>query len=173
MLCLRFPFSLDWSTDRRSARFKHVARDDDAHDFIGAFEYLMNAQIAYDFLDAIVGEITVPAEELKGLVGNVESGIGDIAFCHSAEYGRIGFFGIERGSGAPKKGLRDFKLSEHIRDTELQRLKVCQRMAERLAFLDVRCSLVQSRARATERTSGDVQAAAIECGHCNLETVAL
>jgi hypothetical protein len=35
-------------------RSQYVPRDDDAHDFIGAFENLMHPQIADDFLDPIV-----------------------------------------------------------------------------------------------------------------------
>ena len=34
--------------------FKHVPADDDAHDFIGAFEDLMHAQVPHDLFDAIL-----------------------------------------------------------------------------------------------------------------------
>ena len=55
------------------------AGDDQPHDFVGALEDLVHAQVAHDTLDFIVCKIAVAAVDLQRLVGDVEAGVGDEA----------------------------------------------------------------------------------------------
>ena len=103
-----------------SARFKQGAGDDDAHDFVGAFEYLVHAEIAHDLFDAVVGEIAVASEELERLIGYVESGIGYEALGHGAEDGGVRVIIVECRGGAPEEGLRYFELGGMSTGSELE-----------------------------------------------------
>src|SRR6185437_2702714 len=50
---------------------QQLARDDDAHDLVGAFQDLVHAQIAHQLLDAEVLEVAVAAVDLQRLVAHL------------------------------------------------------------------------------------------------------
>src|SRR3546814_7481231 len=53
--------------------FEHLARNDDAHDFIGAFKNLVDAGVAYQALKGIVFKITVTAMDLLCVQANLKA----------------------------------------------------------------------------------------------------
>src|SRR5687767_12312507 len=59
-----------------TSALEHFARDDDAHDLVGAFENAMHPKIAHDAFDLIVGEIAVAAVQLQRLISDFEGGVG-------------------------------------------------------------------------------------------------
>ena len=76
---------------------------------------------------------------------------------------------VERGRGAPEQRARGFELGRHVGEAELQRLELVEAFAERLALLHVGERLFERRLRAAERTGADVEPAAVEAGHRDLE----
>ena len=75
--------------------------DDDAHDLVGAFEDLVDAQIAQMALDREVPEVAVAAMQLQRLVDDVEPGVGGDALGHRTVQRRLGVALVEAGRGAP------------------------------------------------------------------------
>src|SRR3569833_2513096 len=55
---------------------QHRARDDDAHDLVGAFEDLVHAHVAQHALDGMVAQIAVAAVHLQAAIDDVEAGVG-------------------------------------------------------------------------------------------------
>src|SRR5699024_12232119 len=66
------------------------APHDEAHNFIGPFEDLMNPKITNDLLDPVLVEVTVPTVELQRFICHLKTGIGGYAFCHGTEFDSIG-----------------------------------------------------------------------------------
>ena len=84
----------------------------------------------------------------------------------------FGVLAVERGRGAPQQRARGFELGRHVGEAELQRLEFVEPFAEGLALFHVSERLFQRRLRAAERAGGDVEPAAVEPGHRDLETFA-
>src|SRR5882762_8274439 len=76
------------------------AGDDDAHDLVGAFEDLVDADVAQVALDGEILEVAVAAVELQRLVADLETGIGGKALGHRAMEGRVGVAVVEARGGA-------------------------------------------------------------------------
>src|SRR5690348_7830225 len=55
---------------------QHVARDDDAHDLIGAFENLMHPEIAHCLFDPEILEIAIAAMDLQRFIGDAKARVG-------------------------------------------------------------------------------------------------
>src|SRR3954452_21799913 len=73
------------------------ARDDEAHDFVGAFEDLVHPEIAHQLLDAVIMQIAVAAEQLQSIVGDVEAGVGDEALGHCRPFAGVRRLAVELG----------------------------------------------------------------------------
>ena len=71
------------------------AGDDDPHDLVGAFENLVDAQIAHQFLDAVVMQIAVAAKQLQRIVGDLETAVGDEALGHGRPFRGVGRLAVE------------------------------------------------------------------------------
>src|SRR5580704_5522017 len=90
------------STPTRSGLLtQQVAGDDDAHDLVGAFEDLVDAQVAQIALDREILEVAVAAMQLQRLVGDMETGIGREALGHRAVQGRLGVAAVQARRRAP------------------------------------------------------------------------
>ena len=111
--------------------------------------------------------------QLQRLIGDVEAGVGDEALGHGAKLRGVGILGVERRGGVPQKCARGFERGRHVGEAELQRLEFVEPFAERLALFHVGERLLQRRLCAAERTGGDIEPAAVEPGHRDLEAVAL
>src|SRR6185312_8562319 len=152
---------------------EQAARDDEAHDLVGAFEDPVDAQIAEVALDRIVLDVAVAAMELQRLVADPEAGIGREALGHRAAHRRVRLPGIERRSRAPHHEARRLELRRHIGELELQRLELGELAAELPALADMAERRLEAGAGAAERAGGDVEPAAIESHHRDLEPVPL
>ncbi len=133
----------------------------------------MHAQIAHDLLDAEFGQIAVAAVQLQRLVSDVETAVGDEALGHGDQRGGVGVVAVERGGGLPQQRAGGFERGRHVGEAELQRLEFVEAFAERLALLHVSERHFKSLLRAAERAGGDVEPAAVEPGHGDLEACAL
>ena len=80
---------------------------------------------------------------------------------------------VERRGGAPQERARRFELRRHVGELELQRLEIRDALAEGLALARVGERLVERRLRAAERAGADIEPAAVEPGHGDLEADAL
>src|SRR5271166_1108959 len=76
--------TLDISAPWRSI-LDQAARHDHPHDLVRSFEDLMNAQVAHQFFDSVVGEIAIAAEQLQRVVGGVEAGVARDLLGHRAQ----------------------------------------------------------------------------------------
>jgi hypothetical protein len=45
-----------------------LSRDDHSHDLIGAFQDLVNPQVAHQFFDAVICQIAIAAVQLQAVV---------------------------------------------------------------------------------------------------------
>jgi len=52
----------------QSGFLEHAAGDDDAHDFVGAFQNLVHACVAQQALQRVFADVAVAAVQLQGLV---------------------------------------------------------------------------------------------------------
>src|SRR5690606_31233619 len=115
----------------------HRARHDDVHDLVGAFEDLVNPEIANDLFDAEIGEIAVAAMQLQRIVGDLEAAVRHHTYRHGAERGRVIRLLLQRRRGPPQEGPAYFQVRGHIRKRELQRLEARERLAKGLSLLHV------------------------------------
>src|SRR5690606_9184009 len=67
-----------------------VAADDQFHDLVRSLQYLVHAQIAHDFLDAVLRQVPVAAVQLQGGVCGVERNIRRESFRHRAPRRNVG-----------------------------------------------------------------------------------
>src|SRR5665213_645737 len=143
--------------------------DDDAHDLVGAFEYLVHAQIAQIALDRIFLDVAVAAVQLQRLVDDLETGVGGEALGHGALGSGFGIVALKRTGGAMHHEPRRVELGRHVGEAELERLELGERLAELLALDEMALRRFEAGARAAERAGADVDAAAIEPHHRDLE----
>src|SRR5580704_9046525 len=149
------------------------ARNDHPHDLVGAFEDLVNAQVAQIALDGKVLQVAVAAMQLQRLVDDLEPDVGRKALAHRRGLGRLGRLGVEQEGRAPDQEPRGVELGRHVGQLELRRLEVGDRLAELLALDDVARRGFEAGTGAAQRTGADIDAPAIETGHGDLEAVAL
>src|SRR5690625_4795111 len=90
------------------------APHDEAHNFIGPLEDLMNAKITNDLLYPVLVEVTVPTVELQRFICHLKTGIGRHAFCHGTEFDSIGGILIQGAGGTEQKCSSGFELGVHI-----------------------------------------------------------
>ena len=69
----------------------------------------------------------------------------------------------------PQESARRFKLGRHVGEAKLQGLEFVEPFAEGLALFHVSKRLFQRALRAAERAGGDIEPAAVEPGHRDLE----
>ena len=81
----------------------------------------------------------------------------------------FGVVAVERGGGLPQQRARGFERGRHVGEAELQRLEFVEPFAEGLALLHVGERHFKSLLRAAERAGGDIEPAAVEPGHGDLE----
>ena len=160
-------------TCRHRAPSISLARHDQPHDFVGPFQDLVHAQIAHDLLDAVFAEVAVAAMQLQRLVGDLEADVGAKTLGHRAQHGGVRILAVERCGGTPDKSPRRLQFGRHVGEAELQRLEFVEALAEGFSLLHVGQRLFQRALRAAERTGRDIDAAAVEPGHRDLEADAL
>ena len=133
-----------------------MARNNDPHDFIGAFKNLMHPQIPHHALNLIVLQIPVAAVNLQRFIGDIKSGIGNKALCHGRAFGAFGVIVIERAGGVIEHKAGGLQLGRHIRQLELYRLKIADAIAELFALARIGQRLVEGALGGAERTGRDI-----------------
>src|SRR5713101_1651071 len=157
----------------RGSSHQKPARNDHAHDLVGAFEDLMHPEVAQITLDGKVLQVAVAAMQLQRIVDDPEADVGGEALAHGGGLRRLGRLDVEQRGGAPDQQPRGVEVGRHVGQLELRRLEVGQRLAELLALDHVARRRLQAGARAAQRAGADIDASAVEPGHGDLEAVAL
>ena len=103
----------------------------------------------------------------------VEAEIGGVALAHGGVHRGLRIGAVERVGGAIDHHACGFEVGRHVGDLELQDLEVGEILAERLALEHVVARLVDGEGGGAERAGADVDAAAVEAGHGELEALAL
>ncbi len=85
---------------------------------------------------------------------------------------RIGRTAVKLPSSLPQKHPRGLQLDLHIRQPELQRLKIRNRLPERLALFHIGNRLIEPGLRRAQRTGRDIEAPAIQTRHSVREPAA-
>ncbi len=147
-----------------------TARDDHPHDLVGALQDLVDAQIADDLLDAVIGEIAVAAMDLQRLRWRPRSRyrsrpawpwrracVASGVLASSAEAARQSRLRAASSSVAMSASLN------------CSAWKSAMRAAEGLALLRIGQRLVERGLRAAQRAGADIEPPAIQPGHGDLE----
>src|SRR5690606_14869134 len=133
-----------------------LAGNDDPHDFVGAFEDLVHAQIAQDAFDRIVPDIAVAAMYLQRFVAGGEAGIGSEALGHRRVQRGVGGVAVQRKSRAMHHQARGVQFRRHVSQLELQCLKLAQLAAELGAHLHVVARRQHRRPGTAQRAGSDI-----------------
>ena len=124
-------------------------------------------------LDRMIAQIAVAAMQLQAAIDHLEAGIGGKALGLRGERASRRLALADRDRGAMQQQPRGLDLGRIVGDAELQRLEIGQPRAELLALFHVVDGAVEAELRAADRAGADVQAAAVEPGHGDLEALAL
>ena len=89
----------------------------------------MDAQVAHDALDLVVGEITVAAVQLQRLVGHLERRVGDETLGHGAILGRVRRLGVELARGLVQQRARGGEFGLPVGQRELGVLEIGDALA--------------------------------------------
>src|SRR5690242_9102888 len=131
----------------------------------------MHAQIAQHALNREVAQETVAAVDLQASVDDLETDIGRTALRHRSIAAGVRRFLLHFHRSLPKEKTRRFQLRRIVCNLKPQRLKIRKPLPELLALAHVLDRAVETELRAADRASADVQAAAVETGHGDLEAL--
>src|ERR1700730_14195437 len=146
-----------------------IAAHDQPHDLVAAFENLVDPHVAQHALDRVIAQIAVAAMELQAAIDGLEARIGREPLRHGGEPGRPGQAAVERARGAAHHQARRLELGRVIGDAKAQRLEIGEPRSELLALAHIVDRALEAELRAADRAGRDVEPAAIEPGHGDLE----
>ncbi len=141
---------------------QHSAADDEPHDFVGAFQYLMDAHIAQDALNGMIAQIAITAMQLQAAIHHLEARIGSKALRLRGKPRRRRLALADRHRCAVQQQARGLKFRRIIGNPELQSLKIGKTRAELLALLHILDGAVEAELRAADGAGADIQPASIE-----------
>jgi hypothetical protein len=133
----------------------------------------MHAQVAQMALDGMVSKVAVAAQELQGVVAGLEPGIGGIAFGHGAVDRGLGRALVQRPRRPVQQQARGLQFGRPVGELELQGLEVGELAAELAAHQHVLAGHLQAGPGTAQGTGADVEPAAIQPHHGDLEALAL
>ncbi len=133
----------------------------------------MNTKVAQQPFDRIFANIAIPAMQLQRLVTDLEPDIGSKTFCHGTELRCIIGLVIKLPCSLVQHKARCFELGYHIRELELQRLKLIKAFAKLLADFHVIARMFHCSTGAANRTGRNIQPPAIQPLHGKFETFTL
>ncbi len=134
-----------------TARAEQVARHDHPHDLVGALKDLVHAQVTHDFLDAVILQIAVAAEQLQRAIRDAGSCFGHETLGHRAAHGGVRLLAVIGARRSVEEHARGFEIDRHIREAELQGLEILQAFPEGYPLGEIGLGLVEGRLRAAER----------------------
>ena len=132
----------------------------------------MHPQVAHHALDFIILQIAITAMNLQRLIGNIETSIGDKAFCHCRFTGLFSLAFIKRFGRFIKHQPRRFQIGRHICQFKLNGLKLSDGLTELLAGFGIFQRHIEGTLRRAQRTGGNVQAATIQPHHGEFKALA-
>ena len=100
--------------------FEEGARDDEAHDLVGALEDLVNADVSQIPLNLVILEVSVASKHLKGIVADLEARVGGKPLCHGAVNGFVGVGLVDHPGGLSHHQTRAGEFRRHVGHLELQ-----------------------------------------------------
>src|SRR5262249_26478006 len=115
----------------------------------------------------------VAAVQLQAAVDDAEAGIGREPLGHGRKPRRRWLAAVERGCRTVQHQSRRLDLGRVIGNAEGGRLGIGKARAELLSLLHVSDGAVEAELCAAKRAGGNVETAAVEPAHCDLETLAL
>mmetsp|Transcript_21033 Transcript_21033/g.81292 ORF Transcript_21033/g.81292 Transcript_21033/m.81292 type:complete len:205 (-) Transcript_21033:4250-4864(-) len=151
---------------------QHTAGDDDAHDFVGAFENLVHAGVACQPFQRKLIQVAIATVQLQGFVADGETNVGGEALGHRAVGAGLNVARIQLECRQAHHLARGNQLGSHVRQAELQRLQTGQRLAELLALVQVTPRGVKRALRAANGAGRNVDASAVQPLHRNAEALA-
>src|SRR4029078_4981259 len=150
---------------------EHSAADDEPHDFVGALKNLVHPHIAQYALDGIVAQIAITAMQLQAAIDRFKPCICCKPLCLRRKPGAARLARIYRDRRTMQQQARGLNFGRVIGDTKLQRLKIGEpgsELPERFHVID---GAIETELRASNRAGTDVQPAAVESAHRDLETL--
>merc|ERR1711972_1136252 len=72
----------------------HFSRYNEPHDFVGTFQYLMDAHVPHKPLNRVILEIPIASKHLERVVANSKACIRRISLGHGTSSGRVRMFFI-------------------------------------------------------------------------------
>src|ERR1700752_941824 len=111
----------------------------------------MDPQIAQIALDRLFLGIAITSVQLQRVVAYLETDVGRKPFCHGAMGGDVRTACVERNRSAPDHQPSCLEFGCHVCHTELERLKLGQRLSKLLAHSEVRPGRLKARSRAAQR----------------------
>ena len=133
----------------------------------------MHPAVAHIALQRVLLDVAVAAVQLQGLVADVEAQVGGEPLGHGAEGAFVRVAVVQLPGRQPHHLLRRHQVGGHVRQGELHALELAHRLIELAALLHVALRLGQRRRGRAQRAAGDIDAAAVQAGHGDLEALAL
>lgn len=129
---------------------KKSSLDDVHHDFVGAFENLMNSKISQESLNWVLLQISVPTVHLESIVDDVEALISGDFLGHSTVHGIIRLLLGKHTSSMPHHQSRAFQFNGHFSKLELQVLIICKGFSKLLSSLDIVLGNIETLSSTTD-----------------------
>lgn len=155
-------------------RFRRLSNqmrsDDNPLNFVGTLVNGGDFRIAVGALDLHPLEIAAAAENLKGVVGDLQRNVGGILLGHG-RFHSIGLVMFLKFGRAVDQKPRTAQLGSHVRDLKGNRLLKGDRLSELDPFLGVGERVFKRALRDAQRLGCDADPPAVEGGHRNFEAV--
>ncbi len=119
----------------------------------------------------MVAQIAIAAVQLQAAIDHLKPHIGSKALCLCGKPGGGRVSRTDRDRRTMQQQARGLNVGRIVGDTELQRLKISESGSELPALFHVIDGTIETELRAADRAGSDIQPAAVEPGHRDLETL--
>ena len=151
---------------------EHESLDNVQHDLVCSLEDLMHSQVPQNPFNWILVQVPVSTMQLQSIISNIEALVSGELLGHSSIHSCLGVLLREKSGSLPHHQSRRFQLNSHLRQLELVVLEGGESFAELLPIIRVLLGSLQSVSCTSKGTTRDVDPAAIETAHGDLETLA-
>ena len=131
----------------------------------------MHAHVAQDAFNGMIAQISVAAMQLQAAIDHLETRIGGKTLGLGRKARRGGLALPDGNRGAMQQQARGLKFGRVVGHAKLQRLEIRKARAELFAFFHVGDRAVETELRTADRAGTDIQPAAVEARHRNLEAL--
>jgi hypothetical protein len=154
------------------AVLQQAARDHEALDLARPLVDLHHARVAVEALDGVLLHVAVAAMDLDRLVRHPGRGLAGVELRHR-RLARVGLAGVLEPCRALDQEPRALDAALHLRELELHRLDLRERLAERLAQLGVAHRLLERRGHHAQRLGAHADPPGVQHAHRDPEALAL